>query len=84
MANTIPDITEAETRSEHIDPALQQQGWDGITNVRREYSITAGRINPDSTRQKTLQADYVLTHKNQILAVLEAKKQALNVSEGVA
>ena len=39
-------MNEAETRAEHIDPALAAAGWGvvGVSRIRREYPITLGRI----------------------------------------
>jgi len=79
-------MNEAETRAELIDPALKQAGW-GATEgsyVRRELSITDGRLQGMGKRAKKLSADYVLEYRNQRLAVIEAKKRSLSVSEGVA
>jgi len=35
-------MNEAETRAEHIDPALQAAGWGVVeeSRIRREYPIT--------------------------------------------
>ncbi len=39
-------MNEAETRAEHIDPALKAAGWGVVEGSRilREHRITAGRI----------------------------------------
>jgi hypothetical protein len=39
-------MNEAETRAEHIDPALQAAGWGVVEGSRilREYEITKGRL----------------------------------------
>ncbi|SBT07593.1 hypothetical protein ACCAA_460011 [Candidatus Accumulibacter aalborgensis] len=39
-------MNEAETRAEHIDPALAAAGWGVVegSRIRREYPITFGRI----------------------------------------
>ena len=39
-------MNEAETRAEHIDPALQAAGWGVVegSRIRREYPITLGRL----------------------------------------
>ena len=39
-------MNEAETRAEHIDPALRAAGWGVVegSRVRREYQITLGRL----------------------------------------
>ena len=40
-------MNEAETRAEHIDPALKAAGWGVVEGSRilREYQITLGRID---------------------------------------
>ena len=55
-------MNEAETRAEHIDPALKAAGWGVVegSRVRREYPITPGRIEGHGKRGKPLTADYVL------------------------
>jgi type I restriction enzyme, R subunit len=79
-------MNEAETRAEHIDPALAAAGWGVVegSRVRREYSITPGRIEGHGRRGKALTADYVLIHRNHKLAVVEAKAWDEEVTEGVA
>jgi len=79
-------MNEAETRSELIDPKLKESGWGDQeeTKILREFHITKGRIQTGGERAKPLVADYVLTYKNQKLAVVEAKSDELEVGEGVA
>ena len=79
-------MNEAETRAEHIDPALKVAGWGVVegSRVRREYAITAGRIEGHGRRGKALTADYVLEYRNTKLAVVEAKALAEELTEGVA
>jgi type I restriction enzyme, R subunit len=38
-------MNEAETRAEHIDPALKAAGWGDVegSRIHREYPITLGR-----------------------------------------
>ena len=79
-------MNEAETRAEHIDPALAAAGWavvDG-SKILREYPITPGRIEGHGKRGKALTADYVLVYRNQKLAVVEAKAWDKPLTEGVA
>ena len=78
-------MNEAETRAEHIDPALKAAGWGVVdgSRVRREYPITLGRIEGHGKRGKPLIADYVLEYRNTKLAVVEAKAWDEEVSEGV-
>jgi type I restriction enzyme R subunit len=79
-------MNEAETRSEHIDPALKAAGWGVVEDSRilREYHITPGRIEGLGHRGKALIADYVLVYRNHKLAVNEAKAWDEEVTEGVA
>ena len=77
-------LNEAETRAELIDPALRAAGWgveDG-SRVRREV-IAPGRLIGGGRRGKQDIADYVLIHRGQKLAVIEAKKQSLPATEGL-
>lgn len=78
-------LNEAETRAEHIDPALAAAGWGVVegSKVRREV-ITLGRIQGSGKRGKQDIADYVLEYRNRKLAVVEAKKWDAPHTEGVA
>ena len=78
-------MNEAETRAEHIDPALKAAGWGVVegSRVRREV-ITLGRIQGGGKRGKQDIADYVLLHRNRKLAVVEAKKWDAPYTEGLA
>src|SRR6185369_3692988 len=79
-------MNEAETRAEHIDPALAAAGWGVVTEsrIRREYPITLGRIEGHGRRGMALTADYVLVYRNTKLAVVEAKAWDEALTEGVA
>lgn len=78
-------MNEAETRAEHIDPALAAAGWGVVagSRIRREYPITLGRIEGAGKRGKALTADYVLEFRNTKLAVVEAKAWNKPLTEGV-
>ncbi|MGM0564571.1 MAG: EcoAI/FtnUII family type I restriction enzme subunit R [Pseudomonadota bacterium] len=78
-------LNEAETRAELIDPALREAGWGVVdaSRVRREM-ITLGRLQGAGKRAKQDIADYVLIYRGQKLAVIEAKKRSLPVTEGLA
>jgi type I restriction enzyme, R subunit len=78
-------MNEAETRAEHIDPALKAAGWGIVegSRIRREYPITLGRLEGSGRRGKALIADYVLIHRNTRLAVIEAKAWDELPTEGV-
>jgi hypothetical protein len=67
-------MNKAETRAEHIDPALPAAGWGVVegSRIRREHPITLGRIEGQGRRGKALTADYVLVYRN-TLPVIEAK-----------
>ena len=67
-------MNEAETRAEHIDPALKAAGWGVVdgSRIRREV-IAPGRLQGKGQRAKAEIADYVLIYRNTKLAVIEAK-----------
>jgi len=79
-------MNEAETRAEHIDPALRVAGWGVVEGSRilREYPIAPGRIEGHGRRGQALKADYVLEYRNRKLAVNEAKAFDKALTEGVA
>jgi len=79
-------MNEAETRAEHVDPALKAAGWGVVEGSRilREYPITLGRIEGHGRRGTALTADYVLVYRNHKLAVIEAKAWDESLTEGVA
>ncbi len=79
-------MNEAETRAEHIDPALAAAGWGVVegSRVLREYGITQGRLQGSGKRARAEIADYVLVYRNTKLAVIEAKAWDKDTAEGVA
>lgn len=76
---------ESETRAELIDPRLVASGWSVAEDSRigREYRINAGRLEGHSQRSKQDVADYLLVYKSHNLAVIEAKPESAEVTEGV-
>ena len=78
-------MNEAETRAEHIDPALKAAGWGVVegSRIRREV-ITPGRILGKGMRGEPQIADYVLIYRGHKLAVIEAKAWDRHYTEGVA
>jgi type I restriction enzyme R subunit len=78
-------MNEAETRAEHIDPALKAAGWGVVegSKILRECCITPGRIEGHGRRGKPLTADYVLVYRNRKLAAIEAKAWDKLLTEGV-
>ena len=82
-------MNESQTRAELIDPKLREAGWGVVaeSQILREENvcrITDGRIQVGGSRTKPLIADYILVYKGVKLAVVEAKRRELDVSEGVA
>jgi type I restriction enzyme R subunit len=78
-------MNEAETRAEHIDPALKAAGWGVVEGSRilREHGITQGRLQGGGKRAKAEIADYVLVYRNTKLATVEAKAWDKPYTEGV-
>ena len=78
-------MNEAETRAEHIDPALKAAGWGVIEGSRilREHGITLGRLQGGGKRAKGDIADYVLVYRNTKIGVVEAKAWDKHYTEGV-
>jgi type I restriction enzyme R subunit len=79
-------MNEAETRAEHVDPALKAAGWGVVDSSRilREYCITRGRLQAGGKRTRADIADYVLVYRNTKLAVVEAKAWSMAHTEGSA
>jgi type I restriction enzyme R subunit len=79
-------MNESETRAELIDPAVRAAGWGVVAGSRilREFKITQGRLIGAGRRTDPDTADYVLVYQNRKLAVIEAKREELSESEGVA
>ena len=79
-------MNEAQTRAEHIDPALKAAGWGVVegSRVLHEHSITLGRLQGAGQRAKGEIADYVLVYRNTKMAVIEAKAWNKPYTEGVA
>src|SRR5690606_27657494 len=74
---------EKQTCEELIDPALEGAMW----NWDREVLIGPGRVNLtgesmyDDSQQ--IVADYVLRYRNMPLAILEAKAEGIDASDGI-
>ena len=80
-------MNEAETRAEHIDPALSAAGWGVVEGSRilreKQCEITPGRLLSAGKRAKAEIADYVLVYRNTKLATIEAKAWDKPYTEGV-
>lgn len=81
-------MNEAETRADHIDPALRAAGWGVVEGSRilreKQCEITPGRLLGGGKRAKAEIADYVLVYRNTKLATIEAKAWDKPYTEGVS
>jgi type I restriction enzyme R subunit len=81
------DLSERDICTKFITPALEQAGWDIMTQVREELTFTAGRViiqHPKPKRGEPKRADFVLYHKPNIpIAVIEAKDNNHTVGAGM-
>ncbi|MEL6553327.1 MAG: DEAD/DEAH box helicase family protein [Cyanobacteria bacterium J06621_11] len=80
-------LSERDICTKFITPALEQAGWDIITQIREEFALTKGRVivrGKLHTRGKAKRADYVLFHKPNIpIAVIEAKDNKHTIGDGM-
>ena len=87
MAIDKKTLSEADIRTKYITPAIEQSGWDKMSQMREEYPITAGRIiarGQVCKREKPLKAYYVLFYKpNKPIAIVEAKDNNHSMSDGM-
>ncbi len=61
--------TETEVCQNFITPAVEAAGWDKLTQIRREYTFTAGRVivrGKLASRGKKKRADYVLFYESNL------------------
>ncbi|MCL1839784.1 DEAD/DEAH box helicase family protein [Candidatus Saccharibacteria bacterium] len=80
-------MNEETTKFELISPQIRASGW-GVnetlgSQVLMEYSFTDGRLIGAGQRGKRKKADYVLAYKNQKLAIVEAKAEGKEITEGL-
>ncbi|WP_148786040.1 EcoAI/FtnUII family type I restriction enzme subunit R [Campylobacter concisus] len=82
-------MTEEDVKLKFITPAIEQAGWDKISQISMEYQITDGRINLINNVAKRdkvgiKKADYVLSYQlNLPLAIVEAKDDSHGVRHGL-
>src|SRR5574344_1990452 len=78
-------MNEAQTEFELIEPKLKDSGWGIITGskIYKQFKINLGRIQSGNYRLAPLKADYVLEYNSRKLAVIEAKSDELQATEGV-
>ena len=79
-------MNEAQTRFNKIDPKLRDAGWGIVPGskilVEQSAYIAPGRLTPAGNKNPK-KADYILEYKGIKLAVIEAKSDEKDVSEGV-
>jgi type I restriction enzyme, R subunit len=80
-------LSERDICTKYITPALERSGWDILTQIREEFSLTDGRIlvrGKLHARAKNKRADYVLFYKpNLPIAIIEAKDNKHSVGDGM-
>ena len=81
-------MDETATRRKKIDPKLYAVGWEQvpqsvILTEQRAYVFAPGQVNRIPANRHPKKADYVLEYKGRKLAVIEAKPDEKDVSEGV-
>lgn len=80
-------MNESQTRHDKIDPKLSAEGWGEVPGslvlVEQSAYIAPGRITSTGNKNPK-KADYILEYKGIKLAVIEAKSDEKDVSEGVA
>ena len=80
-------LTESDICDQFITPAITGAGWDQQTQIRREYSFTAGRVmvrGKMAVRGERKRADYLLFYQSNLpLAVVEAKDNRHAVGAGI-
>jgi type I restriction enzyme R subunit len=80
-------LNEATTRLELIDPQLKSAGW-GMnetigSQIIAEHVFTDGRLIGAGQRGRQKKADYVLAYNSQKLAIVEAKAEDKEVTDGL-
>jgi type I restriction enzyme R subunit len=80
-------LTETDIITKLILPAVEDAGWDNMTQVRQEVKLRDGKVivrGQIGMRKTVKSADVVLYHKpNMPLAVIEAKANKHEVGKGI-
>lgn len=82
-------LSEADIKEKFITPAIVKAGWDEMTQIHREVTLTPGPVvvrgNMSSRNKKKKKfADYVLQKEKGVpIAVIEAKENNYSVSHGM-
>ena len=83
-------LTESDICDKFIRPAMERAGWDGMSQIFREFGLRVGRVTVRGRTARrdastVLRADFALFFKPNIpLAVLEAKDNNHAVGAGMA
>ena len=83
------DLSETDICDLYITPSIKQAGWDPVTQIRREVTLTPGPVvvrgNVASRNKKKKKfADYVLYKELGVpVAVVEAKDNKHTVGHGL-
>lgn len=79
-------MNESQTEFELIEPKLKESGWGVVegSKILKQFKINLGRIQTGNRRASPLKADYILSYKGRKLAVIEAKSDDHEPTEGVA
>ncbi|WP_069265190.1 EcoAI/FtnUII family type I restriction enzme subunit R [Paraburkholderia nodosa] len=83
------ELSESDIKAKFITPAVAQAGWDEMTQIRREVTLTPGPVvvrgNLSSRNKKKKKfADYVLQKEKGVpVAVIEAKDNNHTTSHGL-
>jgi type I restriction enzyme, R subunit len=81
------DLNETEICQNFITPAIARAGWDQLTQIRREFAFTAGRVivrGKIAVRGAKKRADYLLFFQSNLpLAIVEAKDNTQPMGGGM-
>jgi type I restriction enzyme R subunit len=83
------ELSESDIKAKFITPAIVQAGWDEMTQIRREVTLTPGPVivrgNLSSRNKKKKKfADYVLQKEKGVpVAIIEAKVNNHTISHGL-
>lgn len=83
------ELSESDIKAKFITPAIVKAGWDEMTQIRREVTLTPGPVvvrgNLSSRNKKKKKfADYVLQKEKGVpVAVVEAKENNYTISHGL-
>lgn len=83
------ELSEADIKAKFITPAIVKAGWEEMTQIRREVTLTPGPVvvrgNLSSRNKKKKKfADYVLQKEKGVpIAVIEAKDNNHTISDGM-